>query len=272
MALRAVIGHPKFEHLKVLLTSNKSTTLGYLECLWHFCGRFTPAGNIGKYTDAQIEAWLEWNGEPGALIVLFLEAGWIDRDPEYRLLVHDWHKHADDATKLSLKRGEQEFCLPTVSRQCSDSVPTPSRLPVPEPVPVPVPVPENGINPPKPPKGGTALISICLFLPTDWESAREPWNDYQEHRRHLSGVSPYQELGCKKLAAILVSENYGPDKFVRLLDHCVASGWKGIPVEVIKTFEHGRGSNGSAPKTNGYVRTTLDGMVDKMMEESQYGK
>ncbi len=56
MAFRAVPDHPKFAHLKGLLRMPKGATLGYLECIWHFAGRFTPQGNIGKYDDAQLRA------------------------------------------------------------------------------------------------------------------------------------------------------------------------------------------------------------------------
>ena len=168
MALRAVLDHPKFNRLKALLKANKCSTLGYLEGLWHFTGRFTPNGNItagGKYSVEDIEAWLEWDGAEGALIAAMVRARWIDDDPVHGLIVHDWHVHADDATKLALKRREVPFCVPTASGQtnaprdpvamltahiqpcpdsvptaslrCSDSIPTTSGLPEPEPEPVP---------------------------------------------------------------------------------------------------------------------------------------
>ena len=111
MALRAVIDHPKFTRLKVLLRLNRACTLGYLEALWHFTGRFTPQGNIGKYSDAEIEAWVEWDGEEGALIAALVKAHWLDPHETHRLLVHDWHKHADDATRQALKRAKLEFAV-----------------------------------------------------------------------------------------------------------------------------------------------------------------
>src|ERR1700675_441681 len=146
MALRAVPDHPKFTHLKGTLGQPKGAVLGWLEAIWHFTGRFTPQGNIGKYADDEIEAWVEWNGDPGALINGLVHAGWVDTDPVYRLLVHDWAQHADNATKLALKRSKKEFCLHTVSTlslQGGDAVQqTGTLLGLPEPVPEPVPVPE----------------------------------------------------------------------------------------------------------------------------------
>lgn len=146
MALRAVIDHPKFARLKILLKLNKACTLGYLEGLWHFCGRYTPQGNIGKYSDADIEAWLEWDGEDGALIAAFIKARWIDNDQDHRLLIHDWHKHADDATRKAVARAKESLIVPHVSGQCRDSVGTPERLPEPGAGAVPVPEPEPELN------------------------------------------------------------------------------------------------------------------------------
>jgi hypothetical protein len=104
MALRAVIDHPKFARLKMLLRTNKSITLGYLEGMWHFCGRYTSAGNIGKYKDSEIEAWLEWGGEEGTLVAAYVEAGWIDCNEQHRLVVHDWSQYADEIVHTDLAR------------------------------------------------------------------------------------------------------------------------------------------------------------------------
>lgn len=104
MAKRGTLEHPKFARLKMRLRLNKAATLGYLETLWQFVGRFTPQGNIGKYSDADIEAWLEWDGEPGELVAVLVECGWIDRDEKHRLIIHDWADHVDHTTRTSLKR------------------------------------------------------------------------------------------------------------------------------------------------------------------------
>ena len=68
MALRAVTDHPKFAEAKAILHQPKGAMLGWLEAIWHFTGKFAPQGNIGKYPDQTIEAWVEWDGEPGELI------------------------------------------------------------------------------------------------------------------------------------------------------------------------------------------------------------
>jgi len=121
VALRAVPDHPKFANLKSILGQPKGAVLGWLEAVWHFTGRFTPQGNIGKYSDESIEAWVEWNCKPGELIAGMVRAGWLDEDANYRLLVHDWAQHADKATKNALSRAKQTFCVPGVGTPCPNA-------------------------------------------------------------------------------------------------------------------------------------------------------
>lgn len=148
MALRAVPEHPKFAALKLELSVSKFEALGILEALWHFVGKFTPRGNVGKFTDKQIEAWIEWTGEPGRLVQALTETGWIDLSADHRLIIHDWHEHADSTTKKQVGRTGIGFV-----QTCPDmSIPNGKRdgPPEPEPVPVPgtepVPVPEPALR------------------------------------------------------------------------------------------------------------------------------
>jgi len=164
MALRAVLEHPKFAAFKMRLGLRKCEALGYLEGLWHFCGRFTPQGNVGKYSNLQIESWLEWSGSEGGLIAGLIAEKWLDECPESRLIVHDWDTHADKATKQALTRSKRTFLRPvcvhrghvgpdfelmnTESASMGAHSSDLSTLPVPEPVPEPVPHPHSdGVKP-----------------------------------------------------------------------------------------------------------------------------
>lgn len=150
MALRAVPDHPKFAELMASLALPKFAVLGILEAIWHFTGRFTPQGDIGKYSDAAIETWVGWNGAPGQLIESLIKCRWVDADPVHRLLIHDWNEHADKATKNALNRSKRSFCTPAVRTDRvnhTDKNPESStvyRLPEPEPVPEPVKTSPNG--------------------------------------------------------------------------------------------------------------------------------
>lgn len=228
MALRAVIDHPKFAELKARLGTGKGRTLGYLEALWHFTGRFTPQGNVGKYSDLQIEAWIEWEGEPGALIKALADSHWIDADETHRYLVHDWQEHADHTTKVALKRAGLEFFVPRVFAQCSHSVPTVFAPPVPEPVPVPdtppiSPPPGDGIVPL--PKAEKPKRDAPMKVPTqedvahyfrekmadgyDKELARRFWNFYASKGWKV-GRNPMKEWHYA--ANNWIADSHPPDK------------------------------------------------------------
>jgi hypothetical protein len=119
MAYKAVLDHPKFASLKAQLELPKAFTLGILEALWHFTSRYTPAGNVGKYTDTEIESWLEWDGARGACIAALVMCGWLDTSDEHRLVVHDWQDWADEYTHTMLARKPERFAngdLPRTGR------------------------------------------------------------------------------------------------------------------------------------------------------------
>lgn len=223
MALRAVIDHPKFTRLKSLLKLNRACTLGYLEALWHFCGRFTPQGNIGKYSIEDIESWVEWDGEEGALVAAMVKARWLDEDPVHGLIVHDWHKHADDATRHALKRAGLNFTVSTVSAECPDTVETPSGHsrdtvgdsatpsglpePEPEPVPEPVPVPE-----PEPGgAGGGVPPSLALVV------NEPPW--FENHPDTVLARIMPPLLACRSGGKqVFVPESFSEGPMLRLCE------------------------------------------------------
>lgn len=101
--------HPKVAHLRELLKLTLAAAVGYLELLWHFTAEFCPQGDIGRYDDARIEAGLSWPGARGKLVAALIEAHWIDHHRVCRLVVHDWHDHADGAVIKRLQRSNLPF-------------------------------------------------------------------------------------------------------------------------------------------------------------------
>jgi hypothetical protein len=131
--------HTKLKRLVRALKVPQYAAVGILESLWHLTAREAPEGNIGKLSNEDIAAWMDWEGDPDQLITGLVSSGWIDEVTGSRLLIHDWYEHADDATKLAIKRKKatvSEFVpqIPTLSDK------TPLPLPEPEPEPMPVPV------------------------------------------------------------------------------------------------------------------------------------
>lgn len=234
MALRAVPDHPKFAHLKSLLKLPKAVVLGYLECMWHFTGRFTPQGNIGKYSDLAIESWLEWDGEEGKLIDVLIKSGWLDIDEAHRLIVHDWHQHADKASRQALGRAGLKFVVPEGGTVCvhrghtetktENTVDTPGTLPVP----VPVPVPET--------KAKATPRKSVSFVPPDWVPL-ESWAAFVEMRKKIRAPLTYRAceltvIELQKLAKL------GHDPGA-CLDQSVERSWRGV-------FEINRGNGNGA--------------------------
>lgn len=108
---RGTPDHPKVMDLAEELGRRRPEVIGYLELLWHFTAKFAPRGDIGRFSDARIEGACDWNGKRGRLIEALRKSSWIDEHKQYRLLVHDWHQHADDSVKKRLARDKMEFVM-----------------------------------------------------------------------------------------------------------------------------------------------------------------
>jgi hypothetical protein len=159
---REAVGHTKMKRLCRRLDIPTYQGVGLLESLWHLTAREAPRGDIGKLSDEDIALGIDYRGDETHLIECLVQSGWIDRSDQFRLLVHDWDEHADDAVNLKLARSNEFFCTGAVpnftriggkeresianfysvrmpcaqnSDPCALPVPSPpSSLPVPEPV------------------------------------------------------------------------------------------------------------------------------------------
>lgn len=67
--------------------------VGLIESVWMAAYQNAPAGDIGKMSNEDIAAAIEWEGSPDELIAQLVKDGWIDEDEEFRLIVHDWSDH-----------------------------------------------------------------------------------------------------------------------------------------------------------------------------------
>lgn len=241
MAKRGVIDHPKFARLKVCLKVGRFQALGVLETLWQFTGRYTPQGNIGKYSDEEIEAWLEWDGAEGALVAALVKCGWLDRCPTHRLIVHDWHEHIDHTTKTALNRANMEpIGRPIepekgkVREQRSNSV----RTVCAPPEPVPVPVPENkekvekeswlpaprqvGANPRA--QQGALTSQFKPPEPLDTAEFRDAWARWARHRAEKrKSLTPSTADSQLSMLAKLGSANA-----VACIELSITHGWQGL--------------------------------------------
>lgn len=148
--------HPKMKHLARSLRVNHAHAVGLMETLWHWAGKFAQQGDVGRHDDRDIADACYWTRNPKELIDALIGCGWLDKSDKHRLIIHDWHAHADDAVKKYLDRNGLNFLsndpasalqssanVQTVSRQCPDSgnksPPALAYRPSPEPSPTPSP-------------------------------------------------------------------------------------------------------------------------------------
>jgi hypothetical protein len=246
-----------------------------LEAVWHFTGRFTPKGNIGKYPNQAIEAWVEWDGEPGSMIAALVGAGWLDCDSDERLLVHDWSQHADKATKQALSRAQQTFCVPSVCTPCADSElcthtetesGTAFGLPVPVPVPVPVPEPvqkpSRGKHEAKEPDERHQQFKIAIG---DYWAAKNPgiempWDGSEgKALGMLLSASPHLDL--KAFVGLLrsrfkseVNHSDRPSKWMRS-----ASSYASGPLDRFGKPINPNGGSGNGKGNNSPTKQRVDG-------------
>jgi hypothetical protein len=148
--------HPKTRRFADALGVSRVTAVGHLELLHHFAAELAPQGDIGKWEDLDIAAACDWPGDPVAFTDAAVRSGYVDRCAVHRLVIHDWHEHADGAVKKRLQRGDLEFVRPTapvvesVTRQRNHQPSCESDLPGSDSVPDSVPgsgsdsVPSNG--------------------------------------------------------------------------------------------------------------------------------
>ena len=189
--LRTAHNSPKLKRLKRRLQIPQYAAVGLLESLWHMTATQAQRGDIGKWDDADIASQIEWEGDEGELIAAFVECGWLDEHPEHRLVVHDWHQHADTTVKRSPQVRDKGFASdspaadssPTGKTSNSDvkddtSHATDSRLaceshasdlrvtlqPEPEPEPVPEPEPDSCAEAAAPPSTPAPVDASEAFI------------------------------------------------------------------------------------------------------------
>ena len=108
---REAWNHPKIKILCRDLKLPLCYVNGILESLWLVTGQSLPAGDIGRWSNEEIAAAIEYPGDADELVAALLKRRLLDPLPESdgRLYVHDWHEHCDQAVKRKLSRWKQSF-------------------------------------------------------------------------------------------------------------------------------------------------------------------
>lgn len=117
---RGTIDHPKTAMLADTLGLELFAAVGLLECLFHFTAQYARRGDIGRYPDNLIAQRCFWKREPETLVSALVKCRWLDEHPEHRLIVHDWHDHADNTVRMALTRRGEVFWNGEPPRRAKD--------------------------------------------------------------------------------------------------------------------------------------------------------
>lgn len=129
---RQALDHTKMDLLMRKLSLPRWGCVGILESIWHLTAREAPRGDIGRLSNERIAIGIDWRGaknrpfeqEADRLVSALEEAGWIEASDEYRLVVHDWHEHADDSVRKMLSRNGRGFVTDGTNSKLRGCVPT----------------------------------------------------------------------------------------------------------------------------------------------------
>jgi hypothetical protein len=89
--------HVKTKRLQRALAIPLYQAVGVLETLWLMCQSNCDDGRIGKFTDEEIAAYLEWGGDAAELVAALAESGWLDPvEQPWRYEVHDWMENCPE--------------------------------------------------------------------------------------------------------------------------------------------------------------------------------
>ncbi len=111
---RSAPHHQKMYDLAKRLGMPIYAAVGIMEMLWHFSGQNTPEGDIGRVSDVQIAGAIGWDRKPDVLIKALVASTFLDRHPDYRLIVHNWPKHCEQTVRKTLLNRGSHF-LPIYS-------------------------------------------------------------------------------------------------------------------------------------------------------------
>ncbi len=77
----------KFKKLQRRLKLPLWQAVGLLETLWRVTERNAPAGDIGRLSNEDIAAAIEWDGDADELVATLVATGWLIRDVHGRLML-----------------------------------------------------------------------------------------------------------------------------------------------------------------------------------------
>lgn len=87
----------------------KEYAIGIVTVLLNWTADMATRGNVGKWPNGSIAIACGWKGNADEFIDALVKSGWLDTDPVYRLIVHDWPDHAERFVKSKLSQAHTWF-------------------------------------------------------------------------------------------------------------------------------------------------------------------
>ena len=85
-------GHPKTRKL-ARRVGGLPAAVGHLHCLWWWAMDYAPDGDLSDHDAEDIAIGCEWEGDPNAFVTALVESGFLDRDDDGTLSIHDYHDY-----------------------------------------------------------------------------------------------------------------------------------------------------------------------------------
>lgn len=106
---KEALRHPKMLDLASRLGIGLDAAIGKMTLLWDFAQDYATRGDIGKLPDGAIAMACVWSGDPKVFVDALVDAGWLDRNDEHRLVIHDWPDHCERWVCAKLAKIGQDF-------------------------------------------------------------------------------------------------------------------------------------------------------------------
>ena len=117
----------KFKKLKRRMRLPYWQVVGLLESVWKLGLTSAQAGDIGRYSNEDIAAAIEYEGDADELVAVLVDCEWLDDDPEFRLIIHDWSEHIPTYLKGNFKGRKKEFADVVASRRAKQPAKQPAK-------------------------------------------------------------------------------------------------------------------------------------------------
>ncbi len=125
---KEAVGHTKMKRLCRRLNLQTWQAVGLMELIWQITASETPEGDIGRLSDEDIALAIDYRGDEKVMIGALVDAGWVDQDPIFRLVIHDWFDHCPDYVHLHVARTKRYFVRTNKNSPTEVVVPKLTRL------------------------------------------------------------------------------------------------------------------------------------------------